>query len=49
MDLGQQLADRYRTGPGTSARRITGCSGEVVHSGPTVTIPPPENQLTALR
>ena len=47
MGLGQQLAGQHRTSAGTSARGITGCSGEVPHSGPTVTIPPPENQLTA--
>ena len=41
VDGGERLARRHRAGAGTPAGCSAGRSGEVVHSGPALPIPPP--------
>src|SRR4029079_11874500 len=48
MGRGQQLDGRHRPCAGIPARCVAGGRGEVVRSRTTLTVPPPENQLTAL-
>ncbi len=48
MGRGQQLDGRHRPSAGIPARCLAGGCGKVVHSRTTLTVPPPENQLTTL-
>ena len=48
MGRGQQLDGRHRPSAGIPARCLAGGCGKVVHPRTTLTVPPPENQLTTL-